>query len=328
MNANQLSPIKKQPHSSRKRHHCCEEKNNMEHKRAKCEACQVLTRPRPALTRQTASLTFIGDLATTSTPTKTKPTIASTPKSRDHDPSKHHPTQTIRNKHIKQLQVTEKRIKKRKQNQQQIKVIKSEKGVEQPQFTSLDKYIQVGIQQAKEKLTVIGGKKRMMSERELAPCRCCTEKQMAVVKKGRYSIEPACNNNNKPVALRKATCNLCDLSEFVVSTILENNSSDEISFIRSDVMMLGMVKKKSGSASKQRSSVAAATTTTTTTTRTACAYKKRSRKATTFDNLHKITLKDLMYTPSKLRHVEASASTVLPVKQQHNPVKSSKVYYL
>ena len=54
------------------------------------------------LTRQQQSLTFIGDLASTSTPTRaTAQPITSTPKFASHDPFKYHPTHTIRNKHAK-----------------------------------------------------------------------------------------------------------------------------------------------------------------------------------------------------------------------------------
>jgi hypothetical protein len=56
---------------------------------------------KPRMDRQ-QSLTFIADLASTSTPTqnKDKP-ITSTPKNDSHNPAKYHPTQTIRNKRTK-----------------------------------------------------------------------------------------------------------------------------------------------------------------------------------------------------------------------------------
>ena len=47
------------------------------------------------------SLTFIGDLASTSTPTRTNEQMTSTPKNNAHNPLKYHPTQTIRNKQSK-----------------------------------------------------------------------------------------------------------------------------------------------------------------------------------------------------------------------------------
>ena len=55
------------------------------------------------LRRQPQSLTFIADLASTSTPTRVaQQPIASTPKMSCHDPLKYHPTHTIRNKAKKQ----------------------------------------------------------------------------------------------------------------------------------------------------------------------------------------------------------------------------------
>jgi hypothetical protein len=53
---------------------------------------------KPKLTRQ-QSLTFIADLASTSTPTRaTKQPITSTPTKTSHNPRKYHPAKTIRNK--------------------------------------------------------------------------------------------------------------------------------------------------------------------------------------------------------------------------------------
>jgi hypothetical protein len=69
----------------------------------------------PSLKRQPQSLTFIADLASTSTPTRnTQQPIASTPKFSSHDPLMYHPTHTIRNKHIKKQQsVKSKRLSKK-----------------------------------------------------------------------------------------------------------------------------------------------------------------------------------------------------------------------
>jgi hypothetical protein len=70
------------------------------------------------LRRQPQSLTFIADLASTSTPTRvSQQPIASTPKMSCHDPLKYHPTHTIRNK-TKKTVVPVKITRKTKQQQQ------------------------------------------------------------------------------------------------------------------------------------------------------------------------------------------------------------------
>ena len=61
------------------------------------------------LKRQPHSLTFIADLASTSTPTRvSSQPIASTPKRSCHDPLKYHPTHTIRNKLAKKTSLKKK----------------------------------------------------------------------------------------------------------------------------------------------------------------------------------------------------------------------------
>jgi hypothetical protein len=276
-------------------------------KRFKCDASPIVTK-QPTLTRQTESFTFIADLASTSTPTK-KP-IVSTPKARNHDPSKYHPTQTIRNKLVKHQQTEKQRIKRKKQQHQQIK-IKYEKAelvhMQQRSVKSVNNIEKYFAPAQKPPCT-----KRMLSERELISCRCCPGDKATPVpasKKARYSIEPP----------PRAIANVCNLSEFVVSAIVDKDNLSEISLIKGNVMGV-MMRKKTSSCSRR-------------TATTTGASRKSSRKINSAAlttgvavSSEKITLKDLMYTPSKLRRLEGTSTGVLakiPI-----PLKSSKVYYL
>jgi hypothetical protein len=332
------TPVKKQQ-SSRKR--TTEDECAMT-KRFKCETSPIFAisnkqRPlphiphqQPQLKRQTQSFTFIADLASTSTPTK-KP-IVSTPKARNHDPSKYHPTQTIRNKQIKQQLIVEKHQQQRVASSKRRKQIKIK--YEKVAVSSNDQQTHYHHQQVKTTTTVNTHRnvksvnniekyfqksqpctKRMLSERELITCRCCADSKHTG-KKARYSVEPV-------VAAQQG--NSCNLSGFVVSKA----NLDEISLIAGNMMAVmsdgGVMRKKTSTCSSKQQ-------------RATVSHKKSGSKrpvvgvatTTVTPSGERITLRDLMYTPSKLRRVECSSSGN-KLQQQLFPVvppKSSKVYYL
>lgn len=256
-------------------------------KQTTCKECVMI---KPVLMKRQAesSLTFIADLASTSTPTKQP--IVSTPKARNHDPAKYHPTQTIRNK----------LSKKKKVKQQQVK----------QQQQQLDAYLYTA------------SKKRVMSA-ELVSCRCCQNGQHAakhqpVVKKRRLSS----------TTTDRVNCSMCDL---VVSSI--TNGKD----------WMGLMKKRTCSSNGICSVEKRVKTVKKTTS------SSSKKVATSLTN--RITLRDLMYTPAKLRShhhqqqyqqaecsfLDSQCSTVLATNMKLLPTSvvtkstapvASKVYYL
>lgn len=80
--------------------------------------------PKQRFSRQD-SVTFIGDLASTSTPTKSQP-ITSTPKKSNHNPMVYHPKKTIRNK-TKKAPTSSTKIYKINIESFDLKLIKSTK---------------------------------------------------------------------------------------------------------------------------------------------------------------------------------------------------------
>jgi hypothetical protein len=233
------------------------------------------------LTRQSESLTFIADLASTSTPTKQQSQpIVSTPKARNHDPVKYHPTQTIRSKQVKRkpLNAGKKRIVKQ---------------------LNIEKYMLINNIQSECK------------NKQQIECRCCRDVQIqssAQVAKNMMMLvassasKPKISLNYKTTSSNKNSHNLslkiqnfCNLSDLVVSTIVEPKENT-------------ILENNNKYFKKQSSSKKSST--------------KRSSSST--KNSHnKITLKNLMYTPSKLKMVKQEVACI-----SSKAKSTSKVYYL
>jgi hypothetical protein len=147
---------------------------------------------------QQQSLTFIADLAQTSTPTRhNKSPITSTPKILSHDPLKYHPTQTIRNKN-----------KKSTQNKQPITVIGSKKRADVTPTRPTKK---------QRRTISCSVRKCCRVKFQTDNCACC--RRGLTTARQRLLSESLTSNRS---SLNSDNCNLCNLSD-VVSTIIESS---------------------------------------------------------------------------------------------------------
>jgi hypothetical protein len=294
------------------------------------------------LRRQPQSLTFIADLASTSTPTRvSQQPIASTPKISSHDPLKYHPTHTIRNKAKKVVQQQQQPIKITRKKQPSNKLHCHLQISRIETVKSLDNN---NIKRRGGSKRVSGVKKRKIFASELnLDCLKYTVKQnnihLALNYKRDYNIRPkkiqeiaaAKTNeivkNNHRVTKRKTASNHSFVSSFSSINSCENCNICNINGIVTHVMQergankVHRLVKKTSSKPKRRKLQ-----------HQPPSSSKTKFKATTFE----ISLEDLLYAPAKIRNLEPATSTNPIVRSTPvvnngtatNANAASKVYYL
>ena len=310
---------------------------------------EKLVVPSNRLRRQPQSLTFIADLASTSTPTRiSQQPIASTPKMSCHDPLKYHPTHTIRNKAKKVIHQPIRMTRKKPSNKLhchlQISRIETVK--------SLDNN---NIKTRGASKRINGVKKRKMFASELnLDCLKYTAIQnlnqyshkfkqnnihLALNYKHDYNVRPKkaqetgaikisdLVKNNHRVTKRKIAsnqsfissfssinscenCNICNINGIVTQIVQERGSSNGHRLV-----------KNTSSKSKKKK----------------VQHQAPSSSKTKFKGANfEISLEDLLYAPAKIRNVETIPSTNTIVRptpvvsngSTTNANAASKVYYL